>query len=60
MAAHRSIPILPASLTHRARPHRPARPASPRVAVESPLARHPWSPTGTITAYRAQRGIQPW
>ena len=59
MAAHRNIPNLPAILTHRPSAHRAARPAS-RTAAENPLGRRPWSATGTIAAYRAQRGIQPW
>lgn len=61
MALHRSTPILPPSQAVRPRqPHRAARPAPSRALAESLLGRHAWSATGTITAFRAQRGIQPW
>ncbi len=61
MAVHRHTPILPSSHAARLRlPHRAARPAPTRGLVEPVLGRHAWSATGTITAFRAQRGIQPW
>lgn len=62
MALHRSTPVLPPSTAARVRLlHRSARPAPTRGAVvDSLIGRHAWSATGTITAFRAQRAIQPW
>lgn len=61
MVRHRSTPILPPSLAALVRPpHRAAKPAPARVVTEAMLGRHPWSAEPTITAFRAQRGIQPW